>query len=139
MIFWDFTAKRVTLKWFKLHKLCKNISITTFSCLYRHITWFTVQRLCDAQNDIQKSQFLSNFDPKKGHFGPYFAVYRSNHKNTPKNGFLDPKNICVDGSHFNFKPVDFILSFLKKSIFWVAAILDFRYLSFRNIFERANK
>ena len=139
IIFWDFTEKRVTLKWFNLHKLCKNISKTTFSFLYSHITWFTVQRLCDAQNDIQKSRFLPNFVPKNGHFGPYFAVYRSNHKNNQKNGFLDPKNICVDGLNLNFKPVDFILSLFKKSIFWLAAILDFRYLSFRNIFERANK
>ena len=118
IIFWDFTEKRVTLKWFNLHKLCKNISKTTFSCLYTHITWFTVECLCDAQSDLQKSRFWPNFDPKKGHFGPYFAFYGSNHTNNPKNGFLDPKNICVDGSHLNFKPVDFkYLIILKKSIF----------------------
>ena len=105
MIFWDFMAKHVTLKWFKLHKLCKNISITTFSWLYTHIFWFTVQSLCDAQSDIKKSKFWSNFDPKKGYFGPYFAVYRSNHKYNPKNGFLDPKNICVDGSHFKINNI----------------------------------
>ena len=36
---------------------------------------------------------------------------------TRKMDSLTQKNIYVDGSHLNFKPVDFILSFLKKSIF----------------------
>jgi hypothetical protein len=33
-----------------------------------------VQSLSDAQNDLQKSRFLPDFDPKKGHLGPYFWV-----------------------------------------------------------------
>ena len=116
IIFWDFTEKRVTLKWFNLHKLCKNISKTNFSCLYT----------CDAQRDLQKSRFWPNFDTKKGHFGPYFAFYGANRTNNPKNGFLDPKNICVDGLNLNFKPVDFILSLFKKIHILIGGHLGFQ-------------
>ena len=76
-----------------------------------------MQHLCDAQNDIQKIDFGPILTPKRVILAPILRFRGQITKITPEMDSLTQKNICVDGSHLNFKPVDFILSFLKKSIF----------------------
>ena len=59
MIFWDFTAKRVTLKWFNLHTLCKNLSKTTFLA-YTAISLDLLWNICAMLKMISKKV---DFDP----------------------------------------------------------------------------
>ena len=89
-------------------------SKTTFSCLCSHVVLFTVSILYLAHSMCKENVFWPNFSPKLGHFGGHFEFYGSNLKSEFKNGFLDPKNILVEDSHFKIGNI-----LCKKYIFHI--------------------
>ena len=92
------------------HKNCPKRGHPDLKNMFLHRPYMGINYYCDFVILVKKRhnivfldfpprRIILNFDLKICHFGSHFELYRSNHKNNHRNGFLDPKNIILHMSH----------------------------------------
>ena len=114
--FLDFTAKRITLKWLNLPKLCKIILKQLFPAY--PATWLALLWVFWVM--LKMIYKKVDFDPiltqKRVILTPIMGVRGQITKISPKMDSLTQKNICLDVSHLDLETVDFIIFFFFKIV-----------------------